>query len=85
MNQKRARWRKLDNAAKLFLAASTKRDTRVFRFYCELKEEVKKGDPAESAGSDGGDISGVSVCDTERVVLELSGNEQPASGSAGGV
>ena len=42
MNQKRARWRKLDNAAKLFLAASTKRDTRVFRFYCELKEEVKK-------------------------------------------
>ena len=38
--QKRAHWRKLDNAAKLFLAASTKNDTRVFRFYCELKEEV---------------------------------------------
>lgn len=42
MKQKRARWRKLDNAAKLFLAASTKRDTRVFRFYCELKEEVDR-------------------------------------------
>lgn len=39
--QKRAHWRKLDNAAKLFLAASTKNDTRVFRFYCELKEEVR--------------------------------------------
>jgi len=39
--QKRAHWRKLDNAAKLFLAASTKNDTRVFRFYCELKEEVQ--------------------------------------------
>lgn len=35
-----AYWRKLDNAAKLFSAASNKKDTRVFRFYCELKEEV---------------------------------------------
>ena len=33
-------WRKLDNAAKLFSAASNSKDTRVFRFYCELKEEV---------------------------------------------
>ena len=41
MNQKKARWRKLDNAAKLYSAASNKKDTRVFRFYCELKEEVK--------------------------------------------
>ena len=42
MNQKKARWRRLDNAAKLYSAASNKRDTRVFRFYCELKEEVRK-------------------------------------------
>lgn len=40
MKQKWAHWRKLDNAAKLFSAASNKKDTRVFRFYCELKEEV---------------------------------------------
>ena len=40
MNKKNARWRKLDNAAKLYSAASNKKDTRVFRFYCELKEEV---------------------------------------------
>lgn len=33
-------WRKLDNAAKLYSAASNKKDTRVFRVYCELKEEV---------------------------------------------
>ena len=39
--QKRAYWRSLDNAAKLFSAASSPKDTRVFRFYCELKEEVK--------------------------------------------
>lgn len=31
-------WRKLDNAAKIFPATSSKKDTRVFRFYCELKE-----------------------------------------------
>lgn len=35
-------WRRLDNAAKLFSAASNKNDTRVFRFYCELKEEVQE-------------------------------------------
>lgn len=40
--QKRAYWRSLDNAAKLFSAASSPKDTRVFRFYCELKEEVEE-------------------------------------------
>lgn len=33
-------WRKLDNAAQIFPATSSKRDTRVFRFYCCLKEQV---------------------------------------------
>ena len=42
MSKKKARWRKLDNAAKLYSAASNKKDTRVFRFYCELKEEVDR-------------------------------------------
>ena len=40
MSKKNARWRKLDNAAKLYSAASNKKDTRVFRFYCQLKEMV---------------------------------------------
>ncbi|MEF9940915.1 MAG: DUF6320 domain-containing protein [Lachnospiraceae bacterium] len=38
--QKRAYWRRLDNAAKLFSATSNKRDTRVFRFYCEMQEAI---------------------------------------------
>ena len=38
---KRASWRKLDNAALLFSAASNEKDPRVFRFYCELKEEIQ--------------------------------------------
>lgn len=41
MKQKWGHWRRLDNAAKLFSAASNKQNTRVFRFYCELKEEVR--------------------------------------------
>lgn len=41
MKHKGAYWRRLDNAAKLFSAASTKHDTRVFRFYCELEELVQ--------------------------------------------
>lgn len=40
MQQKRAHWRRLDNAAKLYSATSNKKDTRVFRFYCILKEDV---------------------------------------------
>ena len=34
------RWRKLDNAAKIFPAVSGGRDSRVFRFYCELTEDI---------------------------------------------
>ena len=35
-----SRWRKLDNAALAFPLVTGKNDTRVFRFYCQLKEEV---------------------------------------------
>lgn len=48
LGSKRAHWRKLDNAAKIFPATSSKRDTRVFRFYCELKQEVE-GDTLQKA------------------------------------
>ncbi|MDD3362710.1 MAG: DUF6320 domain-containing protein [Hespellia sp.] len=41
-NTKRAHWRNLDNAAKVFPATSNKNDTRVFRFYCLLKEQVQE-------------------------------------------
>lgn len=40
MGGKRASWRRLDNAAKIFPATSNRKDTRVFRFYCEIKEAV---------------------------------------------
>lgn len=39
---KRRSWRKLDNAALLFSATSSEKDPRVFRFYCELKEEIRE-------------------------------------------
>lgn len=35
------KWNRLDNAAKIFPAASTKTDTHVFRFSCELNEAVE--------------------------------------------
>ena len=35
-----SKWRKLDNAALAFPLVSGKNDTRVFRFYCQLKEMV---------------------------------------------
>ncbi|MCD7736991.1 MAG: DUF6320 domain-containing protein [Lachnospiraceae bacterium] len=35
-----SQWRKLDNAALAFPAATGKNDSRVFRFYCQLKEQV---------------------------------------------
>ena len=39
---KKNSWRKLDTIGKLFPATSSKNDTRVFRFYCELKETIQK-------------------------------------------
>ena len=40
MNQIKTKWNKLDNAAKLFPTASTRAETHVFRFSCELSEQV---------------------------------------------
>ena len=35
-----SKWRKLDNAALAFPLVTGNNDSRVFRFYCQLKEEV---------------------------------------------
>ncbi len=35
------RWSRLDNAAKIFPSNSSKADSKVFRFFCELKEQVE--------------------------------------------
>lgn len=35
-------WAKLDNAAKIFPPTTNEKDTKVFRFICELKEEIDK-------------------------------------------
>lgn len=42
MSKRYKKWYKLDNAAKIFPPTSTRRDTKVFRFACELYEEVEK-------------------------------------------
>ena len=38
--RKNKQWNSLDNAAKIFAPTSSKRDTKVFRFVCELTEPV---------------------------------------------
>lgn len=35
-------WTRLDNAAKIFPPNTSEKDTKVFRFVCELKEEIDK-------------------------------------------
>ena len=40
MHGKRRNWRSLENAAKIFPATSGKKDERVFRISCQLKEMV---------------------------------------------
>ena len=40
MDTEYSKWRKLDNAALAFPLVTGKDDTRVFRFYCQLKEKV---------------------------------------------
>ncbi len=34
------KWSRLDNAAKIFPPNSSARDSKVFRFFCELREPV---------------------------------------------
>ena len=41
-NKKVSEWSKLDNAAKIFPPNSKNSDTKVFRFACELYENVDK-------------------------------------------
>ncbi|MEL7648300.1 MAG: hypothetical protein AAGU76_09420 [Sedimentibacter sp.] len=41
-NKKVSEWSKLDNAAKIFPPNSKKSDTKVFRFACELHDQVDK-------------------------------------------
>lgn len=40
LQMKKNKWFKLDNAAKIFPPTSSKKDPKVFRFSCELKENV---------------------------------------------
>ena len=40
-NGKNPQWSRLDNAAKIFPSTSTSRDSKVFRFACQLREEVE--------------------------------------------
>ena len=72
MSKKKARWRKLDNAAKLYSAASNKKDTRVFRFYCELKEEVNPDVLQEALNHHNRNISYVFNGASQRIILALS-------------
>lgn len=40
MNDRSASWSRLDNAAKIFTSTAEKSDTRVFRFSCNLTEDI---------------------------------------------
>ena len=40
--KKPVQWTRLDNAAKIFPPNTNEKDTKVFRFVCELKEEVDR-------------------------------------------
>ena len=40
MKDQNVRWRRLDNASKIFPATSNNRDTKVFRLSCQLYEDV---------------------------------------------
>lgn len=40
--RKQVEWMRLDNAAKIFPSNTNEKDTKVFRFVCELKEEIDR-------------------------------------------
>lgn len=49
MTRKRpVEWTRLDNAAKIFPPTSNEKDTKVFRFVCELRDEIDKDNLQEA-------------------------------------
>ena len=72
MKNEYGQWRKLDNAALAFPAVTGKNDTRVFRFYCELKEEIKE-ETLQAALDRTMEISSFPCCPPYGTVLVLSG------------
>ena len=74
-----SKWRKLDNAALAFPLVTGKDDTRVFRFYCELKEPVEEADAAGSFGRDDEALSAFSGSAAKGTFLVLSGAERDPS------
>ena len=67
-----SKWRKLDNAALAFPLVTDKNDTRVFRFYCQLKEAVNS-EILQCALDQNGEISVVPCSSAKGTVLVLSG------------
>ena len=79
-----SKWRKLDNAALAFPLVTGKNDTRVFRFYCQLKEEVNGEILQAALDQTIGEISIVPGGSEKRAVLVLSGAQRhQGSGKAG--
>lgn len=70
--QRRAYWRNLDNAAKMFSAASSPKDTRVFRFYCVLKEKIDGSVLKMALDQTIQKYPGLSVSHAKRTFLALS-------------
>ena len=66
-----AQWSRLDNAAKVFPANSSKADTKVFRFSCELYEPVEEEVLEEALGQTLRFFSPLPVCAPAWLVLAL--------------
>lgn len=49
--RKPVEWTRLDNAAKIFPPTSNEKDTKVFRFVCELKDDIDKDILQEAVNS----------------------------------
>lgn len=79
MRTEYSNWRKLDNAALAFPLVTGENDTRVFRFYCQLKEEVDSDILQQALDQNYGEISIVSGSIAKGSFLVLSG-AQPYQG-----
>lgn len=84
MEAKYSKWRKLDNAALAFPMVTGKDDTRVFRFYCELKETVDETTLQEALDQTMKTYPLFQADAAQGIVLVLSGTPGDPAGGAGG-
>lgn len=79
-----AKWSRLENAAKIFPSTTSREDTKVFRFTCELTEMVQEAPLQAALGRNTGIFPLLPLFPAAGAVLVFLRRKQRKASGAGG-